>query len=534
MKAPSTAEQKSVVERAFAGYSNCSYQWLDEQGRIKKVKIAEFDGTNREICFAMRSVSGGGRPGSRPNELRVQLDPAVINELFEINKHGKTGLIIGVYCNESANALVLWRPLDGSTGSGSASKQIDASVVAQALVNGVSSCVYPDGEVVYAIKPELFRSYIDCLMPKEKKYENGQEVATIGGLHRNLIVFGAPGTGKSYQLNKEALGSDGVPGYFNAQNTMRVTFHPDYTYAQFVGCFKPYSRLVLGEDKPASAIKDAPSTIEYKFVPGPFIKTYTQAIKHPEENYLLIIEEINRANPAAVFGDIFQLLDRNAVGASEYPVNVSEELHDYLKIHVGPLLKDSAGNLFGAARFDDPEYIAATSTIALPPNMYIWATMNSADQGVFPMDTAFKRRWDFRYIGIDEGESVVEYAFVPLGETGNEVRWNDLRKGVNKVLLNAKVNEDKLLGPFFIDPAALNDKERFNEVFKSKVLLYLFEDAAKTKREKVFAESGITYSMLCLNYDAMGTEAFKGFEPIFERPIEADPVEEPAEEDVQD
>ena len=137
--------------------------------------------------------------------------------------------------------------------------------------------------------------------------------------------------------------------------------------------------------------------------------------------------------------------------------------------------------------------------LSLPPNMYIWATMNSADQGVFPMDTAFKRRWDFRYMGIDEGENAVINGMplneikVPCGE--RDVVWNNLRRAINEFMASdgPKINEDKLLGPFFISPTALTS-ERFASTFKDKVLLYLYEDAGKTKHSKLFKKELNTYS----------------------------------------
>ena len=181
---------------------------------------------------------------------------------------------------------------------------------------------------------------------------------------RNKIIFGAPGTGKSYKLNKdmeELLNNGG--------SYERVTFHPDYSYASFVGTYKP----VPEKDD------DGNDIITYKYVPGPFMRLYVKAMKSAQSDkpkpHLLIIEEINRASVAAVFGDIFQLLDRKN-NISEYPIQTSEDMRYYLASELG----------------DDPEFY---NQIKLPDNMFLWATMNSADQGVFPMDTAFKRRWTF-------------------------------------------------------------------------------------------------------------------------------------------
>lgn len=296
---------------------------------------------------------------------------------------------------------------------------------------------------------------------------------------RNYIFFGAPGTGKSHELNEIAEDS------FPEANVSRVTFYPDYTYSQFVGCFKP----MTGD------AGDGKTEITYQYVPGPFLNTYIDATTHPEQDYLLIVEEINRANPAAVFGDVFQLLDRDPDGRSEYSVAAPIEMQKTL----------AAGGI-------------DSGKLALPSNMYIWATMNSADQGVFPMDTAFKRRWDFRYMGINEGEDA-DIEGTPLNQIevrcGKRlVKWNNLRRAINEFMSSdeLKINEDKLLGPFFINPRALT-AERFADVFKDKVLLYLFEDVGKTKRTKMFRKELKTYSQVCEAFDEKGEWIFgSGFD----------------------
>lgn len=338
-----------------------------------------------------------------------------------------------------------------------------------------------------------------------------QRTARLVNQPRNLIFFGAPGTGKSFKLQELAEES------FAEGNVRRVTFHPDYTYAQFVGCYKPFIEPKIDNKSDASEIRYASSEIEYRFIPGPFIDTYVDAIRHPEQNHLLIIEEINRANPAAVFGDVFQLLDRKEDGTSEYSVVTSEDLRWYMfkqwKSYLNGIKPEERNGVLYS--LDDPEAERLASSMSLPPNMYIWATMNSADQGVFPMDTAFKRRWDFRYMGINDGSSKLDGITVPVGEPARMVGWDALRRGINKVLLDAGVNEDKLLGPFFISPSRLRDAARFTQTFMDKVLLYLFEDAAKTKKSKVFSiEGNPAYSDICDDFKARGELAFKGMKEL--------------------
>lgn len=310
-------------------------------------------------------------------------------------------------------------------------------------------------------------------------------------LPRNRIIFGAPGTGKSYALNqerKQLLGAE------NESDYERVTFHPDYTYANFVGTYKPVPFFN----------SEGEESITYKYIPGPFMRVYVNALKNGrDENarpFLLIIEEINRAEVAAVFGDIFQLLDRDDNEVSQYSIHASEDIKRYL-----------AGELGGKP--DD------YARIRIPNNMFIWATMNSADQGVFPMDTAFKRRWTFSYIGIDDNDEELWGKTVILGtKQAQKVEWNKLRKAINKFLAKQKINEDKQLGPYFISrkitvPQNGNeiDRKKFTEAFKSKVIMYLFEDAARQKRPTLFEgcfQNSSRYSEICREFDEKGLEIF--------------------------
>ena len=311
----------------------------------------------------------------------------------------------------------------------------------------------------------------------------------ISDLPRNRILFGAPGTGKSFTLNREkdALLADG--GEYE-----RVTFHPDYSYANFVGTYKP----VPCKDS------DGKDAITYSYVPGPFMRTYVKALQNSRTDapkpFLLVIEEINRANVAAVFGDVFQLLDRADDEVSEYPIQASEDIKKYL-----------AGELGG----NPDDY----SEIRIPDNMFIWATMNSADQGVFPMDTAFKRRWDFTYLGIDDSEAGIVGKKVILGQGDYRriVEWNALRKAINNELLAYKVNEDKLMGPYFISKKNLPEGETidpavFTRIFKNKVIMYLFDDAAKQKRITLFGgcdeKAKNQYSKICREFDTKGVYIF--------------------------
>ena len=336
----------------------------------------------------------------------------------------------------------------------------------------------------------------------------------------NKIYYGAPGTGKSYLLNEKAK------KYFKTNNAIRVTFYPDYSYANFVGTYKP---VVRG------------GNITYEFVPGPFLIAYVKAWKNPNDLVLLVIEEINRANPASVFGDIFQLLDRKN-GVSEYPIIASKDVEDYLKsLNITTVTyynstDDAAGAAGGSDStidgiandanasensidsevvntdnevdniddidFEDNEIPFSNNLLRLPNNLYIWATMNSADQGVYPMDTAFKRRWEFEYVDVDHGERAMNVNF-----NNQSYDWNKIRKAINDVLVEMNVNEDKLMGAFFLKDSELND---FAVHFKYKVLMYLFEDVARQKRGMLFSKNYKRFSELCKDFVADGLDIFSG------------------------
>lgn len=304
---------------------------------------------------------------------------------------------------------------------------------------------------------------------------------TMPSVALNTIWYGAPGTGKSYALNKE------LEEHFSGRYE-RVTFYADYLHSHFVGSYKPIT--VPGKDEKGNDIR----RIEYQFRPGPFTRVLIRALNDQKQdnNYALVIEELNRAEAASVFGDVFQLLDRRKDGRSEYAITISEDLREYL-------LQSKEG---------DPNYLTDKgrknlqdlththtgdcSQIVIPGNMYILATMNSADQGVFPLDTAFKRRWDFEYVGIDDGAD----AKTEDGESViKDSLWvNKIRKTINENLLNNGVAEDKQMGPFFLgDPDLIMDIEPgdhrndpFDKAMKNKVIMYLFDDAAKYRPEIVF------------------------------------------------
>lgn len=357
-------------------------------------------------------------------------------------------------------------------------------------------------------------------MPVTKPFENFDYKVFDDNEEKryNRIVFGAPGTGKSHRINNQ---KDSIK---ELDVFERVTFHPNYSYSQFVGTYKPVTKD--NED------------IAYMYVEGPFMRLLTAALenakdknKNDRKRYLLIIEEINRANVASVFGDMFQLLDRDKDGVSEYEIQTSEDVRRFLVDKLGG---------------EPINY----KTLKLPNNFYIWATMNSADQGVFPMDTAFKRRWEFEYIDINKNaDKLVDEdnkpILIPIPSKEGKIaykeikydlyKWNDVREKINEKLSEiSSVSEDKLLGPFFINleklRSAKDEPQEFIELFKSKVLMYLFEDVVRISPTKLFEKCGDhpRYSTICSKFDEIGCGIF-GFELEKQNPSETAPLETPNE-----
>ena len=280
-------------------------------------------------------------------------------------------------------------------------------------------------------------------------------------------------------------------------------------YGNFVGAYKPFPKILKNKDGSIKTDSDGniQETITYEYIPGVLMKQLVKALENPNKDYLLLIEEINRANVAAVFGDIFQLLDRNEMGESEYFIATSKELQE----HLVKVFKDVELTEEVSKKLKND-----FSRLYLPNNLYIWATMNSADQGVMPMDTAFRRRWEFKYLGINDAadankEDFTNYKFkINSTET---VKWDEFRRELNKKLSSLNIPEDKLIGPYFISKSILEgtDLDRLTETIKNKVLMYLYEDAAKAFRSSLFAEGKYsTYSEVCNYFDENALSLFKG------------------------
>lgn len=289
---------------------------------------------------------------------------------------------------------------------------------------------------------------------------------------QNLIVYGTPGCGKSYYVEHTLLKD------YPKENYIRTTFFQDYTNTDFVGQILP----VVEGDK-----------VTYEFNPGPFTLALEQAIRKPNENVALVIEELNRGSAASIFGDIFQLLDRKE-GVSEYEIT---------NVNILNYLKQQFGGMY------------VFESIKLPSNLSIFATMNTSDQNVFTLDTAFKRRWKFKKL-LNKFES--DHTFKDMYIPGADITWEDFVDSINLFILessNGLNSEDKQLGVYFVNEKLMRKDKNVPaelekvEAFAYKVLEYLWSDVAKFDRSRWFEDNIKSLDMLVEEYKSKGIGVFK-------------------------
>lgn len=334
------------------------------------------------------------------------------------------------------------------------------------IVPKISDIIFFKDEVKKIIEIHLAVNYSYTSNPDGEDEQDDFKNETTKGIipSTNILLYGVPGCGKSHKVEEEYESK-----ITTEKNKIRVVFHPDYTYSDFVGQLLP----VLKEVENAQGVKE--EKLQYEFVPGPFTKIIKTAYEEPNQQCLLIIEELNRGNAPAIFGEIFQLLDRNDNGESKYGIYNA----DIAKYAYGGLPENQGIAI----------NVIANTPIKLPPNLTIVATMNTSDQNVFTMDTAFQRRWQMKHIpNRFTGESLDEKTINHVAKhlPNSEISWGAFAQTVNKKMHTANLGfggtEDKSLGVYFATDNDLDDAERFAE----KVLKYLWDDAFKLGRKELF------------------------------------------------
>jgi hypothetical protein len=332
-------------------------------------------------------------------------------------------------------------------------------ILKSALSEGLIHNVHADGNMVSPIdhdELDRYNSRVVTLHQMESRVpgipvptevlpdepEVAEEVSA-----KNILLYGVPGCGKSHEIKTH---------YCDDETRMeRVVFHPDYTYSDFVGQIMP---------------SNVEGHIAYPFISGPFTRILKKAKDNPDTSYYLIIEEINRGNAPAIFGDIFQLLDRKN-GESEYGISNSD---------------------IAEKVYDDPNHL-----VKIPANLYLLATMNTADQNVFTLDTAFKRRWTMRSIPNDFSQCHLS----GISICGSGITWRAFAEAINGLIIELSDEnlggEDKRLGAYFVSAEELRDRTAFSE----KVLMYLWNDAFKYDHDKVFRTDYKTLEQLLHGFE---------------------------------
>lgn len=340
---------------------------------------------------------------------------------------------------------------------------------------------------LYFVPSLLYKNFLQffkSVLPTVSINHNNEDLRTAEKASLQQIFYGAPGTGKSHIIKEQTRGED----------VIRTTFHPDTDYSTFVGTYKPTTEffpvLAIIGDKAVETGREE-KRISYEFVCQAFLQAYVAAWKNVAEakgdmpkKQFLVIEEINRGNCAQIFGDLFQLLDRNDFGYSDYPIKADTDMQKQLKrLFEGVTITDADSiNAMYDGR-DIVKEVLSGEVLLLPNNLYIWATMNTSDQSLFPIDSAFKRRWDWQYMPISDGG---KHWMIEIGTKRYD--WWTFIQNINDEIYAKTNSEDKKLGYYFCKPTGGIIKA---ETFVSKVLFYLWNDVFKDFDEEsgLFAES---------------------------------------------
>ena len=463
-----------------------------ESNRIRKLKVYEFS--------SVKDVGGGQATYNIPSELfDLLIENKIIfkSDLKFTGRNNESGDIYQLEGNykleigETLQRLIGYtpsKPLGFLIVEGNGNKpQIRKSYFKEMLNDKEQDYNWfvklfdnnsQDSVMIYRLDKDLKILQIDLELKKEnfdiERIIISEETPVYNVTnfeYMQKIYFGAPGTGKSFKVSRiiESFYPDFEEN--GSEYVFRTTIHPDFGYYDFIGNILP---KVDNNDK----------TITYEFVEGIFTRALIKALSCPNKAVFLVLEEMTRGNIASIFGDIFQILDRNSFGVSEYKVENK---------YIGELLIK--------------ENLLADFNISLPCNLNILGTINTSDQNLYVMDTAFKRRFDFEYIDINpvkdnKGQLINNY-LVNIG--GKDIKWCDFLNSLNNfIILDLNLTEDKQIGQFFVNLSTNNDKN--NDIFKNKVLYYLWNDVHKISNyngndKSLFRNEIKSYSKLISTYN---------------------------------
>ncbi|MBY0755861.1 AAA family ATPase [Clostridium sardiniense] len=462
---------RTKLESIFNLYGQTStVEEIDNNPELYLINSSAF---NNPIIICVKGLTFGGRE-NLSYEQRVQIKGVSNNYAYNKLIEGEKAILLGLIFDSNINDFIIcaWK-LKYSTASNTLSKQIKNETIRKATIEGFAQQRKGNNELACAFRKEFLHFYIQNsewihdgnineLNEHISQYNLGEYTSYNNGINEknrikggeNILLYGVPGSGKSHTIKNN---------YCNERDKIeRIVFHPDYTYSDFVGQILP----CLNED----------GMIKYNFNPGPFTRLLEKAENNGSNEYYLIIEEINRGNAPAIFGEVFQLLDRDEDGKSVYGISNA----DIAKVV-----------------YNDENHL-----VELPSNMNILATMNTSDQNVFTLDTAFQRRWSMRII--ENNVKLVKYANKKILDTN--VSWLQFNEIINSLILETNYRmssaEDKRLGAYFVRENDLTydskeidenatDNERIvairqNSKFPEKILKYLWDDAFRFSREIIF------------------------------------------------
>ena len=389
---------------------------------------------------------------------------------------------------------------------------------------------------IIQVEPQ-FNEFFDICLPDPKKYplvKNLDElpiVNNIGSKRESLqqIYYGAPGTGKSHEIKKKTEGKE----------VIRTTFHPDSDYSTFVGAYKPTTIEVPMRDVTGKVIVEngkqvTENRIVYEFVEQAFLQAYIKAWKQfakadegkAAEEVYLVVEEINRGNCAQIFGDLFQLLDRGEDGFSEYPIVADKDLQKQLAKAFEKMDYLNAPAVCEMSAEETAVKIRKGEILLLPNNLYIWATMNTSDQSLVPIDSAFKRRWDWQYMPIANGNKGWR-----ISADGNEYDWWEFLEKINALIGEKTSSEDKKLGYYF---CKAKDGLIDAKMFVGKVIFYLWNDVFKDYEFEGDAfndvEGKLTFDKFYKTIDG-ATSVVEEKVALFLKNLEVNPIDEQEEDE---
>lgn len=461
-----------------------------------------------ERLFAAEGIRGSGAlnndPAERATRIR-QIFTGRVHAGFEDRGHSQHGVLVlnggaADHARARGRQFVhdsIVRDIDVEAGAGGAREAIESILVIRHDGNGVMVplvlVVWRPGPITEAYQQWYRRPRLEVVERERpappEAVEDQEEVAAGFEPGRNVIFFGPPGVGKSFLVNVETE---------DFASVLRTVFHPEYSHGDFAGLYKPVTGKDASEEIVAYNSDEtiARPVVYYDFEPGVFTRALVAAHNQPDQAVALVIEEINRGDCAAIFGDFFQLLDRIETGRSQYGIRVNAAM----------------GRFLAEAGVID----ASDHEVFLPANLWIYSTMNTADQSLYPMDAAFKRRWHWRAVQITEGEHHLAQVTIENPHDAIPVRWLDLIHAINEKVMSIVRNEDKRVGPWYLEAT---NGSMSTEQIRNKLLFYLWHDVFRSHRSGVFGATLTSFDAVQDAFDAGGVRnVFPTLLPQVENP----------------